>query len=130
MDDIHSRGTHFLFLGHLRMYNLHQIDLTASWNVYFEPVLLDPPQIAPPVVCLLQNSMVLMKEGVEFPVGDRGAILFPGTLQVSLLQQLFLSPVIIQKRVFNIHYLEKTCINFMFTNTKSDILQGCAVFIV
>jgi len=39
--------------------------------------------------------MILMEEGAEFAAADQGAILSPGTLQVCLLQQLFLSPVII-----------------------------------
>jgi hypothetical protein len=38
--------------------------------------------------------MILMEEDAEFAAADQGAILSPGTLQVSPLQQLFLSPVI------------------------------------
>jgi hypothetical protein len=43
--------------------------------------------------------MIPMEEGAEFAAADREAILSPGILQVCLLQQLFLFPVIILKRV-------------------------------
>jgi len=63
--------------------------------VCLELALLDLPEISPPVVCLVQNSMILMEEGAGFAAADQEAISSPGTPQVSLLQQLFLSPVII-----------------------------------
>ena len=65
--------------------------------------------------------MILMEEGAGFAAADQEAISSPGTPQVSLLQQLFLSPVIIRKGdIDHLAFKVKICSIFMFKDINLE----------
>lgn len=72
-------------------------------------------------MCLELALLDLPEEGAGFAAADQEAISSPGTPQVSLLQRLFLSPVIIPKRdIDHLAFKVKICGTFMFKDINLE----------